>query len=379
MLQSFYKAAKGNSAESCEIPLESATPDNKRNISDTSIADNSLEPLGKQGRLYSSSPSRDEDKELTKYIESMFNSLHDKLDSSMNSVVSRIDVLCDKFTLFEAQAAANQADIANLKQQVSGLEQKNCELSGRVLELEACREASVVTEPSWQPNGSGDIKIALIGDSNSAGKLKFGEGKGTLGSALLGAHAFCPTVEEIPAPDSEIYGGASDIIIAVGTNDLKVENCAPENLVLNTFNHVRKISKSHPSAHIFLPGVLPVCSSDGAINNKIKRYNFYMNDMCKSLPRVSFIDMKPFNTYSGSLQAKFARGESDPLHLNEVGLKLYFSRFKYALRCRHNLPIPKRSYSNVARSRQETVPSRSNPVSNRGREGGRMGSNRGRT
>ena len=102
MLQSFYKAAKGNSAESCEIPLESATPDNKRNISDTSIADNSLEPLGKQGRLYSSSPSRDEDKELTKYIESMFNSLHDKLDSSMNSVVSRIDVLCDKFTLFEA-------------------------------------------------------------------------------------------------------------------------------------------------------------------------------------------------------------------------------------------------------------------------------------
>ena len=133
--------------------------------------------MGKQGRLYSSSPSRDEDKELTKYIESMFNSLHDKLDSSMNSVVSRIDVLCDKFTLFEAQAAANQADIANLKQQVSGLEQKKCELSGRVLELEACRETSVVTEPSWQPNGSGDIKIALIGDSNSTGKLKFGEGK----------------------------------------------------------------------------------------------------------------------------------------------------------------------------------------------------------
>ena len=61
-------------------------------------------------------------------------------------------------------------------------------------------------------------------------------------------------------------------------------------------------------------------------------------------------------------------GESDPLHLNEVGLKLYFNRFEYALRCRHNLPLPKRSYSNVARSRQETVPPRSNPVSNRGKE-----------
>ena len=42
MLQSFYKAAKGNSAESCEIPLKPATPDNKRNIFDTSIANNRL-------------------------------------------------------------------------------------------------------------------------------------------------------------------------------------------------------------------------------------------------------------------------------------------------------------------------------------------------
>ena len=165
-----------------------------------------------------------------------------------------------------------------------------------------------MTEPSWQPNGSGDIKIALIGNSNSAGKSKFGEGKGSLASALLDARAFCPRWKKYP-PNSEIYGGASDIIIAVGTNDLKVENCAPENLVLNTFNHVKKISKSHPSAHIFLPGVFPVCSYGGVINNKIKRYNFYVNDMCKSLPRLSFIDMKPFNTYSGSLQATFARGK----------------------------------------------------------------------
>ena len=198
MLQSFYKAAKGNSAESCEIPLEPATPDSKRDISDTSIADNNLEHLAKLGRLYSSSPSRNEDKELTKYIESMFKSLHDTLDSSMNSIVT----LCEKFTIFETQAAASQAGLVNLKQQVSGLEQKNCELSGCVW--------------SW------NIKIALIGDSNSAGKLKFGEEKGTLGSALLGAHVFCPIVEEIPSPDSEIYGGASDIIIAVGTNDLKI-------------------------------------------------------------------------------------------------------------------------------------------------------------
>ena len=68
MLQSFSKAAKGNRAESCEIQLEPATPDIKINFSDTSIVDNSLEHLAKQGRLYSSSPFRDEDKELTKYI-----------------------------------------------------------------------------------------------------------------------------------------------------------------------------------------------------------------------------------------------------------------------------------------------------------------------
>lgn len=365
---------------------------NKRNISDTSFNnfDNSLERNTKQGKIVSSSPSRhvSDDKDFMEYLESKFSCLNDNMESNsaeLNSridnmndtLTSRIDDLCVKFSAVESRLAEQDANIVSLQQRFLDLEHKNADLSTRITQLES---RGLNAEPdSWQPTGSADIKIALIGDSNSAGKLKFGGGKGTLGAALPGCHAFAPKVENLPPPDAEIYRGATDIIIAVGTNNLRDSRCVPEDLVLDTFNRVKSLSKSHPAAHVFLPGVLPMCTNEPGVNDKIRKYNYFLNDMCKSLSRVSYLDMRSFASNTGSLQAKFSLGPEDPLHLNNAGLRFYFSRFKYALRSRHNLPIPKRASTvrnppstNIAQSENPTGTGNSRGTSvNRGSRGGR--------
>ena len=367
MLKAFYNSASGNgSASESSVTVETQA-ENKRNLSDTSILDNSLENSAKQGRVDSSSPILSEENSLLKHIESMFVSLHDKLDNEMNSVRSRIDMLHEKFTSFEEHAATRQAEICELQSRVSSLERENEQLGRRVSDFESAVSECVSSEPSWQPTGSGETKVILIGDSNSAGKLKFGTGKGTLGAALPGTHAFSPTVDDIPRPSAEIYSGCSDIIVAVGTNNLKEENCNPETLVRKTFDHVKNLSKSNPSAHIFLPGVLPTCSTSVSINDKILKYNYYLKDMCNSIARVSFIDTKNFSDSSGKLQARFACGELDPLHLNEAGRRFYFSRLKYALRSRHNLPLPRRPRTENAPEVQGVVGVRGARGQGRGR------------
>ena len=342
MLKAFYNSASGNvSAGDSSVTVETPA-DNKRNLSDTSILDNSLENSAKQGRVDSSSPIISDENSLLKHIEAMFDSLHNKLDSEMDSVRNRIDMLHEKFVSLEEHAATRQAQIDELQDKVSSLERENEQLVRRVSDFESAVGDRVSNEPSWQPTGSGETKVILIGDSNSAGKLKFGTGKGTLGAALPGSHAFSATVDDMPPPTSEIYSGCSDIIVAVGTNTLKEENCEPENLVRKTFDHVKNLVKSNPSAHIFLPGVLPTCSTSVSINNRISKYNYFLKDMCNSISRVSFIDTKNFADRSGKLQARFACGELDPLHLNEAGRRFYFSRLKFSLRSRHNLPLPRR-------------------------------------
>ena len=112
-------------------------------------------------------------------------------------------------------------------------------------------------------------------------------------------------------------------------------------------NYVKSVTRKYPSIHVLLPGVLPVhCAyEDQALNVKIKLYNHYLQDMCNHLNRVHFIDVNVFCDLNGSLKPHLSKGDRDPLHLNEQGIKLFASRFKYALRVHHNLPqAPRRSF-----------------------------------
>ena len=113
------------------------------------------------------------------------------------------------------------------------------------------------------------------------------------------------------------------------------------------YNYVKSVTRKYPSIHVLLPGVLPVhCAyEDQALNVKIKLYNHYLQDMCNHLNRVHFIDVNVFCDLNGSLKPHLSKGDRDPLHLNEQDIKLFASRFKYALRVHHNLPqAPRRSF-----------------------------------
>lgn len=282
------------------------------------------------------------------------------LSSRVEYLELHTEELTTRLTALESRSSPNE----ELTTRLTALESRpfpNEELTNRLTDLESSSSQPL---SSWEPTGSPNIDIALIGDSNSANKLKFGSGKGTLGAALPGSGIFSAKLEELPSTQDDIFTGKSDVILAVGTNSLKVENSHPVELAKSMYNYVKALTRAHPSTHVFLPGVLPVDKVLSDLNAKIKSYNFYLKDMCNNLPRVNFIDTNILLNKEGSLSEKLGCGPSDPLHLSAEGLRLYFSRIKYAIRARHGLPLPRR---------------RTQPVGAEGNSGGRGGySNRGR-
>ena len=128
------------------------------------------------------------------------------------------------------------------------------------------------------------------------------------------------------------------------------------------------MTKTNSATRVLLPGVLPVHSSQGstALNAKIKHYNHYLNDLCRVSSNCYYIDNKVFCTPDGSLKSQLAKGENDPLHLNDQGVKLYASRFKHALRECHNLPTGVRRRTNNTVQTSEQPDARNSTTRGRG-------------
>ena len=78
--------------------------------------------------------------------------------------------------------------------------------------------------------------------------------------------------------------------------------------------------------------------------------------MARSLPRVSYIDVKVFLSKEGTLRARLAEGTSNPLHLNGEGIRLYCSRLKFALRARLGLPTFQPGRRGVTARQEEEAP-----------------------
>ena len=94
--------------------------------------------------------------------------------------------------------------------------------------------------------------------------------------------------------------------------------------------------------------------------------------MCKNLGTVTtFIDVNVFCGTDGALKQHLSKGDNDPLHLNEQGIRLFASRLKYALRFHHNMPsVTRRTPSDAAPLPRGNVP----PARGQRRERGNRGS-----
>ena len=290
--------------------------------------------------------------ELQNTIDKRFTQNTELINEQFSSLTPRFDSIDTHLNNIEEQAGMRDERVSALADRLEQLEQRNVELEERVRELS---ESVPIThsssgEDSWSPSGTPGINIKLLGDSNSAGKLKFGTGRGTLGNALPGSDYFAATVADLPDPSDSSFSDVSDVIVAVGTNDLRNSECDPAALVKQTHGYVNSLTRLHPSIHVYLPGVLPVVRVASAplnsINGRIKLYNHYLKDLCSKHPSLTFIDCNMFSTDNGGLKPGLAQGVGDILHLNDQGLKLYFSRFKYALRSRHGLPVSRRRPNN---------------------------------
>ena len=222
--------------------VKTSTPisSDKRNLSQVSIASDDIESGGNQQKLIkwdtdleisplaeTSSSEGDKGipgKNIMNNIKLLFKSIYAKLDKQMVEVVGRIDLVNNRLEeefsrrqLFEDEITekVEELESANkvLRTSNEELKKSSDELSRRLSVIESRENVeqpvSTPTFSEWQPSGTHQTKVLLIGDSNSAGKLKFGEGKGTLGKALPGVYRFCATVEDLPDTNCDQYNGCN--------------------------------------------------------------------------------------------------------------------------------------------------------------------------
>ena len=269
-------------------------------------------------------------------LETLFLKFENNIVSKFDNLNSRLDTFHHRLSSLEEDTSLRNTRVDNLIVRVEDLEGQNAAVRERLAALELGDPAE-----EWKPVGLPRTKVLLLGDSNSGGKIKFGTERGTLGGALPGSNVFCAKIEELPAADSQVFEGVSDIVLSVGTNNLKLATTEPDDLIKTTYTYVKEVTRVNPGAHVLLPAVLPVHSgfTDEAVNPKINFYNYYLKDMCDSLTKATFIDVNVFANQDGTLKQHLSNGASDPLHLSTQGIKLFASRLKYALRNRHDLPV----------------------------------------
>ena len=257
------------------------------------------------------------------------------MESCMAGVLTKLDVM-------SKQMEDVQKSLSELYQQGSRRDEQLDELLTRLRLSEnkcntleqrlAVLEARDPIE-GWSPSPNTDVKIKLLGDSNFANKVNFGNTRGTLGGALPGEGEFCAKIEDLPEP--EALGDNTDIVIAVGTNNLKQPGSDPTQLAVQFYRKLKSYCSKLPNTHIHINGVLP--TTNEAINTRIREFNRHLDDICNLRPNLLFIDSKAFSDASGSLADKF-RVPNDELHLNNDGTKMIASRIKFSLRQRHRLP-----------------------------------------
>ncbi len=172
----------------------------------------------------------------------------------------------------------------------------------------------------------------LIGDSNF-GPIMFGEGKGKLGASTPGVRLWAPTIDEVDPLSCTSF---KNVVIMVGTNDLKVDKTTDEQIRELYKNYKTKISlirKHNSRCKIYVCPVLPTKSHDK--NRRINLFNQYIfNDLCQC--KLSVIAVEGFTKFldkrNNLLSSVFASSDPrDDLHLNKKGISVLVTLFKQCI------------------------------------------------
>ena len=175
----------------------------------------------------------------------------------------------------------------------------------------------------------------ILGDSNTQ-HVKFGSGKGTLGSWMPGKRIKAGHIGALP--DVSNVGPYRNIIIHTGVNNINNVNHRQSNRALMELleERIKSYVSTYPKTKIFVSLLLP--SRSTPLNHRIRELNNLILDMTCRLDRVSVIE----NTIFGdSLSDEHGRWRScdtdsndfepninDILHLGKRGIRLLAMNFK---------------------------------------------------
>ena len=170
--------------------------------------------------------------------------------------------------------------------------------------------------------------MLIIGDSNTK-SIEFGAGKGKVGESYPGARIKAAHVHNIKPEDCIGY---ANIILASGTNDLRVEQIQHPSQIhqlADTLLHkLFQIRKLCPKAKITVMPVLP--SKIPKMNRNIMQYNRLIEPMLARhfrdaiwYPNVlAFLDKK-------NLLSEDLTRNGDPIHLGDKGMAKYVRCVKF--------------------------------------------------
>ena len=188
---------------------------------------------------------------------------------------------------------------------------------------------------------------ALVGDSNF-GPIKFGTGKGKIGESTPGFRFWSPTIDTVKPLE---YTSYRNVVLMVGTNDLKEDNVTDEQikeLYKMYKTNVSLIRKYNSKCKIYICPVLPTKSHDK--NRKIFMFNkFLYNDLCQSDLKVIMVEgfVKFLDKRTNLLNSELGKPEvRDELHLNRKGISILVALLKRSI---FHVKSSNRLYSNVLR------------------------------
>ena len=173
---------------------------------------------------------------------------------------------------------------------------------------------------------------ALVGDSNFK-HVRFGSGKGNFGASTPGVRSWAPTIDKI---DPLACTSFKNVVVMVGTNDLKDNNVTDESIITLYKSYKTKISlirKYNARCKLYVCPVLP--SKSHSINRKVNIFNdLIYSDLCQTNLTVTVLE--GFDQFldkgTNLLKSIFAEpDDNDILHLGKRGVKVLVSLIKFAI------------------------------------------------
>ncbi len=168
-----------------------------------------------------------------------------------------------------------------------------------------------------------------MGDSNF-GRIKFGDGWGTIGRCTPGMKDWAAKVEDIVPLKAASF---RNVVTMCGTNNLKSDDCNVEGTYRVYKGKLEEIQRLNPRVNLFVCPVLP--TRDGSINDRVFKFNALLRtDLNICGLKVKIVNgLSSFVDNQGLLKAHLhdTRTESDVLHINDAGYCMLVRHIKAAI------------------------------------------------